>query len=217
VQIVEAGGTASGATVSTGGSETVSSSGVASNTTISGGFVEVVSGGSIGGATGTITFAGGGVLQLDASTSFSGQIGGFGGTDELDLRDIQYISGTTSATFTEAGSNTSGTLTVTDGTHTAQLTLLGTYATSNFAVGSDGHGGTLVTDPPGGGMMTFADLDPQQMTTTAAGQFDASGYPPQDATAVIGSAHAGASAYPITVPSSLGTPGGYHIPLPPGS
>jgi hypothetical protein len=46
------------------------------------------------------------------------------------------------------GSNTSGTLTVSDGTHTTNLTLLGQYATAQFNLTSDGHGGTLVTDPP---------------------------------------------------------------------
>jgi len=36
---------------------------------------------------------------------------------------------------------------VTDGTHTANLTLLGQYSTGNFSLASDGHGGTVVTDP----------------------------------------------------------------------
>ena len=59
-----------------------------------------------------------------------------------------YVSGTTSATFVEAGNNLSGTLTVTDGTHTANLTLLGVYAPGNFTLSSDLHGGTIVNDPP---------------------------------------------------------------------
>jgi hypothetical protein len=42
----------------------------------------------------------------------------------------------------------SGTLTVTDGTHTAQIALLGQYVTANFHLSADGHGGTLVKDPP---------------------------------------------------------------------
>ena len=62
--------------------------------------------------------------------------------------DITFGAGT-SVKFTEAAGNTSGTLTVTDGTHTANLTLLGQYATANFSLASDGHGGTMVTDPPG--------------------------------------------------------------------
>ena len=168
--IVDAGGnayvygTASLATVNSGGNVTVESGGVASGGTISGGRVEVASGGSIGGA--PITFAGGGTLQLDASTGFTGAIAGFAVPDRLDLRDIGYGSGiTTTRNFTEAISNTSGTLTVSDGTHTASLTLLGQYTTSQFNLAGDLHGGTLVTDPPaaaGSFQTSFNDiaLDP---------------------------------------------------------
>jgi hypothetical protein len=54
--------------------------------------------------------------------------------------------------FTEAASNLSGTLTVNDGTHTANIQLLGQYTASEFAAASDGHGGTLIsfTSPPSG-------------------------------------------------------------------
>jgi hypothetical protein len=37
---------------------------------------------------------------------------------------------------------------VNDGTHTANLLLLGQYAAAQFAMSSDGHGGTLIADPP---------------------------------------------------------------------
>ena len=50
--------------------------------------------------------------------------------------------------FSEAGNNLSGTLTVTDGTHTANLTLIGQYVTAQFTKATDGHGGTLIGDPP---------------------------------------------------------------------
>jgi hypothetical protein len=53
----------------------------------------------------------------------------------------------TSATYTSTGVG-SGTLTVTDGTHTAQIALLGQYVTANFHLSDDGHGGTLIVDPP---------------------------------------------------------------------
>jgi len=92
----------------------------------------------------------GGVLQLDASQTFSGTIGGFaspaGVNEAIDLRDIAFSSATT-VKFTEAANNTSGTLTVSDGTHVTNLTLLGQYTTANFSLSSDGHGGTYVTDP----------------------------------------------------------------------
>jgi hypothetical protein len=64
-----------------------------------------------------------------------------------ELRDISYGSGTT-LNFVEAGNNLSGTLTVSDGTHTANLTLAGQYVTANFTKQSDGAGGTKVGDPP---------------------------------------------------------------------
>jgi len=43
----------------------------------------------------------------------------------------------------------SGTLTVTDGTHLAQLHLIGNYLAATFTSANDGAGGTLLTDPPG--------------------------------------------------------------------
>jgi hypothetical protein len=41
-----------------------------------------------------------------------------------------------------------GLLTVTDGAKIIHLTLKGSYATSNFRLANDGHGGTFVYDPP---------------------------------------------------------------------
>jgi hypothetical protein len=37
---------------------------------------------------------------------------------------------------------------VNDGVHSANITLIGQYATGNFTKASDGHGGTLIGDPP---------------------------------------------------------------------
>lgn len=147
---VLSGGTSINTTVSSGGLEIVSSGGTASATTINGGTLEVASGGSTGSRAITFTSAGGD-LQLDASQSFNGLIAGFasphGVTEEIDLRDIAFGSNT-KVTFTEASNHLSGTLKVTDGTHTDNLTLLGQYSTANFSLASDGHGGTFVTDPP---------------------------------------------------------------------
>jgi hypothetical protein len=88
-------------------------------------------------------------LWLDDSMHFTGLVAGFSATTEhLDLADIRYVSGSTTATF--SGGTAGGTLTVTDGTATAHITLLGNYAASQFSLAPafDGHGGTLVTDPP---------------------------------------------------------------------
>jgi autotransporter passenger strand-loop-strand repeat protein/YD repeat-containing protein len=138
-------GTVSGADVSSGGTVNVSSGGTVNGITISGGKLELASGSIAGGS--PIVFTSGGTLKLDSSVSFGGTISGFALPDDLDLADIAYGSGTT-LSFTEAGSNLSGTLAVSDGVHTAQLTLLGHYVTSQFTLASDGNGGTLIGDPP---------------------------------------------------------------------
>ncbi len=145
---VFSGGTTIGTIVDTGGFEIVSSGGTASATTLRGGTLEVASGGSTGGP---ITFTNaGGDLQLDDSQHFPGLIAGFaspsGVTEEIDLRDIAF-GRRTHATFREDRNHLSGTLTVTDGTHTANLTLLGQYSTAMFHLASDGHGETMITDP----------------------------------------------------------------------
>jgi len=147
---VETGGIASGTMVNVGGLEYVSSAGIASGTTINGGKLEVASGGSTGSGAVTFTSAGG-ILELDDSQHFHGLIAGFaspkGVIEEIDLQDISFGK-KTKVSFNEAKNHLSGTLTVTDGTHMANLTLLGQYSTGMFSLASDGHGGTIVTDPP---------------------------------------------------------------------
>jgi len=141
-----AGGTATGAIVEGGGILVVSSGGTINGATMSGGTVEIQSGGLTG--ANPITYTGGAALILDASTNFNGAIAGFTAAGEyLDLRDIAFGS-STSMSFVEAGNNLSGTLTVTDGTHTAHLNLLGSHTPGQFTSASDGHNGTVITDPP---------------------------------------------------------------------
>ncbi|HEY5130523.1 MAG TPA: hypothetical protein VIJ35_25090 [Bradyrhizobium sp.] len=65
---------------------------------------------------------------------------------QIDFADISFASVQT-PTFTNATA-TGGTLHVTDGTHTANIALLGNYLASTFVASSDGHGGTSVIDPP---------------------------------------------------------------------
>jgi hypothetical protein len=114
---------------------------------LSGGFLEIKSGGTAGIINFTTGSIGGGTLQLDDPVHFNGQISGFGVAGGIDLRDIAFGAGTTLA-FTEAPGSTSGTLTVSDGANTANITLLGQYVAGNFTKQSDGNGGTLITDPP---------------------------------------------------------------------
>ena len=98
-------------------------------------------------ATGTDTFTGkSGTLVLDDASGFRGKIEAFGGQDQLDLADIGFGSKPRSALPKTAA--TGGELKVSDGIHTANIALLGNYMASTFALASDGHGGTLITDVP---------------------------------------------------------------------
>ena len=143
--VVSSGGIASDTVVSSGGSALVTSGGFINGATISAGTLEVAAGASAN--SGTITFVSGGTLKLDSSISFGGTISGFTQPDHIDMADIAFGSSTT-LSFTEAGTNQSGTLTVSDGVHSAHVTLLGQYVTAQFTSATDGHGGTLVGDPP---------------------------------------------------------------------
>jgi hypothetical protein len=91
-----------------------------------------------------------GVLKLDAPSSFAGLISGFtgdgtlAGSDQIDLKGIDYNSTSFTKSF-DAGTDT---LSVSDGTQSATLHFSGSYQAANFSFQSDGHGGTIVYDPP---------------------------------------------------------------------
>jgi hypothetical protein len=87
-----------------------------------------------------------GTLKIDQPSTFSGKIVGFTGDGTLTGSDKIDLTGINFSTLQE--SYASGELTVTDGTHTAALTFQGSYAAASFAFADDGHGGTLVFDPP---------------------------------------------------------------------
>ena len=86
-----------------------------------------------------------GTLELVDAVAFTGKISGLAGVDALDLADVSYGANTT-ATF--SGNINGGILTVTDGTDTAHIALVGDYLNSAWTLSSDGHGGTTVVDPP---------------------------------------------------------------------
>jgi hypothetical protein len=87
-----------------------------------------------------------GILELGKSVGYTGTLTGFSktGTTSLDLVDIAFGS-TTKATY--SGTTTAGVLTVSNGTHTAKINLVGDFTSSTFTVSGDGHGGTTVVDP----------------------------------------------------------------------
>jgi len=90
-----------------------------------------------------------GVLELSQSQSYTGSVTGLSlaGTSSLDLLDIGFVSGSTTATYADNGHGTGGVLTVTDGTKSSKINLVGNYTSSTFVAADDGHGGTTVHDP----------------------------------------------------------------------
>jgi len=152
---------ASGATLNLDGTFTNSGTLLANGGTLS--INGVVTGGTteIGG-TGKVTIAPAssenvdflagstGQLALDQATSYSGEISGFGAntSQSIDLVDINFAAGAKMASYVPNSQDTGGVLTITQGTNTVDLQLEGTYTLANFAIASDGHGGTLLTDPP---------------------------------------------------------------------
>jgi hypothetical protein len=91
--------------------------------------------------------ANGSTLELDTADQGTVTFAGPQGTLQLDLAAIGFGANTTLG-YAANNSNTGGTLTVSDGTHTASIALLGQYMAASFATASDGHGGTLISDPP---------------------------------------------------------------------
>jgi hypothetical protein len=78
----------------------------------------------------------GGDLELAKPTTFLGTIANFGALDKIDLLNTPA----TSLSFA------AGKLTVFNGsTKAATLAFSGSYQTTNFALGSDSHGGSLIT------------------------------------------------------------------------
>ena len=86
-------------------------------------------------------------LKIDHAADFSGAVAGFDGNDVLDLADLAFGSNTTLG-YAANSNNTGGTLTVSDGTHTANIALLGQYTAASFVMSADGFGGTLIHDLP---------------------------------------------------------------------
>ncbi|WP_426442336.1 hypothetical protein [Bradyrhizobium genosp. P] len=122
-----------------------------------------------GPGTQSVSFSGAdGTLKIDHSLRFTGQISALSGADALDLADLSYGANTT-ATF--RGNTSGGTLSVSNGINTVNLSLQGNYLSSTWTVSSDGDGGTTVVDPVAstnwqelkigaGGFVTGIDIAP---------------------------------------------------------
>jgi Ca2+-binding RTX toxin-like protein len=114
-----------------------------------------------GGGAGKMTFVGssaGGDTFKDIAALFNGDtIEGFANNrDVIDLTDVNFATLQPLAYVQNDGS--SGTLTVSDGAHTAAITLFGQFVASQFRPASDGGAGTIITDPP---PLQTAQLAPQ--------------------------------------------------------
>ena len=89
----------------------------------------------------------GGYLVVDQAGDNTKTISNFGAnsagthSDAIDLKDISYSSITDHY-------YSSGALHIIASGHDYQLSFSGSYATDSFSLFADGHGGTLITDPP---------------------------------------------------------------------
>jgi hypothetical protein len=105
-----------------------------------------------GAVSGSVTFISStGTLKLDTPSTFTGQIFGFtgdgtlAGSDQIDLSNLTYNNAIQSqSTY----NSSTGVLAVNNATSTVDLTFVGSYSQANFKFASDGHGGTIVYDPP---------------------------------------------------------------------
>jgi hypothetical protein len=83
-------------------------------------------------------------------------VSGLAGGDQLDLADIGF-GANVSLGYSANDSGTGGTLTVSDGAHTASIALLGQFAAAGFQAAADNDAGTMITYTP-----------PQQQPVTLA-------------------------------------------------
>jgi hypothetical protein len=91
----------------------------------------------------TISFlSSGGQLELTDAAQFAAAVSGFAAGDALNLRSIAFGAATK---LGYSGTNSAGTLTVSNGSNVAKIALLGQFAAANFAMSSDGQGGTDIT------------------------------------------------------------------------
>ena len=99
--------------------------------------------------------AGGGVLELFQSQSYANRVYGFAanGSTTLDLRDIGF-TGSGEASFRPQPYG--GILTVSDGTHTADIKLVGAFSNVTFVAASDGQGGVDIIRQAGGAASVHA-------------------------------------------------------------
>ena len=88
-----------------------------------------------------------GLIVFNDADTFTGNISGFDFNDQIDLRDVVFDPNT-GLSYLDNG-NGSGVLTITDGTRSIQIAMLGAYQTADFVMASNGQGGLLLTNSRG--------------------------------------------------------------------
>ena len=84
-------------------------------------------------------------LTLEQAQNFAGTISGFGTDDALDTIDAaNFLVSATTFNFVENSAMTGGTLTLHDGSLTANIHMTGVYSNSDFSLAPDSGTGTLV-------------------------------------------------------------------------
>jgi Ca2+-binding RTX toxin-like protein len=115
----------------------------AADTLRAGGLNQILTGGA--GLDTLVGFSGGNTTFKDTSANLNGDtVGNFAALgDKLHLTDMLFAN-TPTVSFTPNGGGTAGTLAISDGIHSASITLLGQFIGS-FEAASDGGVGTIVT------------------------------------------------------------------------
>ncbi|MDA9410580.1 hypothetical protein XH80_28665, partial [Bradyrhizobium sp. CCBAU 45384] len=88
-----------------------------------------------------------GHLILDDAFHFSGTVNGLDGNDDIDIKGISFGAATT-VSFIENQAGTAGSLTISDGAHTANIVLLGQYDPTGFTTKADATNGIVVAYDP---------------------------------------------------------------------
>jgi hypothetical protein len=105
------------------------------------------------------------LLKLDHVSLFTGAIGGLNTNDKINLADLPWVQGHMTAVY--SGTTAGGTLTISNGTQTDQIKMLGNFLSSSWKLNQDNKSGsTDVVDPlmrsPRGGAeqgIGFSDIN----------------------------------------------------------
>ena len=99
-------------------------------------------------STANVVFGSGatGTLKLGDSFHFNGTISGFGASDIIDLADVGSTAA--SISYHENAAGTGGTLAISGGAQTVELSLMGHYSADNFSIAPDHVNGILIAYLP---------------------------------------------------------------------